>query len=334
VSEPGTRSNRPTDAAGMVSICITTYQGAYWVRGVIESALAQTYPNIEVLVVDDVSKDDTVDIVREFADPRIRLFVNPVNLGLARNWDRCTELARGEYIKFLDQDDMLHPECVARMVDLAQRSPRIGLVFSRRHVLADDPDGINARRFMRHHGNPDKRFGTLEAVNNGRELLKRASARHYRNNWVGEPSCVMVRKSAVEHVGGWNARMVQTFDWEMWLRLMFFFDVGFIPEPLATYRLHSGSMSAGNRAKRAYWMDLPWLVEGLREHPEIRSSYPELAWLGPYHALRGVIKQLRRVATGHRRAIAKPGSGILPYLRHRLSRRGSEDRLHAAIRRG
>jgi glycosyltransferase involved in cell wall biosynthesis len=319
---------------GMVSISIPTYLGARWIRESIESALAQSYPRIEILVVDDASTDETVDVVRAIGDPRVRLAVNENNLGLVGNWHRCLELARGAYVKFLFQDDLLEPDCVARMVEVMERSPRIGLVFSRRHVLADGVGDRELTRWMRHYSVPDERFGTLTEVNDGRELFERAARHDFRGNWVGEPSCVMVRTAAIERVGGFNARMVQTVDWEMWLRLMFYFDVGFISQPLATYRLHVRSESSGNRARRAWWTDLLWLVEGLREHPEIRSAHPELGRVGLRQARRAVVKQVQRVATGHRRAVAKPGSGIGAYVRHRLSRRGATDRLHAPIRHG
>jgi|SRR5688572_14299645 len=317
----------------LVSICIPTYQGAPWIGETIRSALGQTYPRIEVLVVDDASTDDTAEIVRSVGDERVHLVVNGSNLGLVANWDRCLLLARGEYIKFLFQDDLLEPDCVERMIDVMTRSPHVGLVFSRRRILAEAPDDPRVVRWLRKNATLDERFGPLAEVNDGRELFERAAKRDFRANWVGEPTCVMVRAAAFERVGGFNVRMVQAVDWEMWLRLMFHFDVGFIAAPLATFRLHARSMSSQNMKRRAYWMDLLWLFEGLREHPEIRAAHPELGRVGLTHAARAVTKQVRRILTGHRRAIASPGSGIVPYMRHRLSRRDSSDRLHAPIRR-
>ncbi len=94
----------------------------------------------------------------------------------------------------------------------------------------------------------------------------------FRGNWIGEPTAVMVRRDAFQRVGLFNTRLRQLTDLEMWLRLAFFFDVGFVPEQLATFRLHPTSATSANAAAGGPWLDRPWLLEGLRAHPEIRSS--------------------------------------------------------------
>src|SRR5262252_5126206 len=102
-----------------VSVCIPTYNGARYIHECIESVRIQTYKNMEIIVVDDQSEDETPLIVEEYArrDSRIRLFVNEVNLGLAPNWNRCVELSTGEWIKFVLQDDLIESECIEKMID-------------------------------------------------------------------------------------------------------------------------------------------------------------------------------------------------------------------------
>ena len=89
----------------LVSICVPTYRGAPWLAACLDSALAQTLSEFEVLVVDDESDDDTVAIAEDYAarDARVVLHRNPARLGLAPNWNRSVELARGTFIKFLVQ---------------------------------------------------------------------------------------------------------------------------------------------------------------------------------------------------------------------------------------
>src|SRR5688572_1854444 len=113
-----------TESKCDVSICMPTYNGARYLRSAIESALSQTYPNFELLVVDDGSTDDTLTIAREFArlDSRIKVHQNTKRLGLAGNWNRSIDLAAGEWIKFLFQDDLLHSECVELMLDGGSQS--------------------------------------------------------------------------------------------------------------------------------------------------------------------------------------------------------------------
>jgi glycosyltransferase involved in cell wall biosynthesis len=97
---------RPTGEATLnipeVSICIPAYNGDQFISQAIESALAQTFTNLEIIVVDDGSKDGTVEIAESYAvhDSRVRVYRNAQNLGLPRNWDRCRDLATGNWIMF------------------------------------------------------------------------------------------------------------------------------------------------------------------------------------------------------------------------------------------
>src|SRR6266498_4705624 len=102
-----------------VSICIPTYNGAAYLADCLDSALAQTYREFELLLVDDGSTDDTVKIAEDYErrDSRIRLVSKGKNLGLVQNWNRCVKLAQGDWIKFLFQDDLLDSSCLTRMLE-------------------------------------------------------------------------------------------------------------------------------------------------------------------------------------------------------------------------
>ena len=105
----------------LVSVCVPTYNGEPFLQAALDSASAQTFGDLEILVVDDGSSDGTPALVERHAadDPRVRLLRNERNLGLVGNWNRCLEAARGTWIKFLFQDDLLEPACVERMLALA-----------------------------------------------------------------------------------------------------------------------------------------------------------------------------------------------------------------------
>src|SRR5947209_3678095 len=121
-----------------VSICVPLYNGAAHLAECLESVLGQTFADVEIVLVDDGSTDDTVTITESFAhrDSRVRLYRNPKNLGLVANWCRCVELANGKWIKFLFQDDFLEATCLERMLDA--RKPGVALVVCQR-ALEFDP---------------------------------------------------------------------------------------------------------------------------------------------------------------------------------------------------
>ena len=101
----------------------------------LDSVWAQTFDDLEVIVADDCSTDATPAILAAQSDPRLRVLRNPRNLRAPGNGNRAIAQARGRLIKFLDADDALLPDCIARMVELAEAAPEVGMVFCR--MLAD-----------------------------------------------------------------------------------------------------------------------------------------------------------------------------------------------------
>jgi len=296
----------------LVSICIPTYNGARWLERSLRSALAQTYQRLEILIVDDASTDNTVKLANSFHDRRIRVHVNNSNLGLVGNWNRCLTLSKGTLIKFLFQDDLLYPTCVEKMVQLLEKHPRVSMVFSPRNVLLDDPADPEAVAWKERFGILHTRFTTLREVNRGRRLFNQWFAHQFAENWVGEPSCVMLRKACVKRIGMFNTRMSQIADIEMWARFMYFYDVGFIEEPLSAFTFHTGSATSVNIKRRLAYLDRLWLIEGLLSYKEIRRSHPQLKWLRFFEATHGLKRQVggrhgqgSTSVPGRRRALAE-----------------------------
>jgi glycosyltransferase involved in cell wall biosynthesis len=92
-----------------ISVCIPTYNAALWIAATIESVLAQTRRDFELVILDDCSGDDTLSIVRQYEDPRIRLLVHERNMGAEAAWNRLLAEARGRFMKLLCCDDLIHP---------------------------------------------------------------------------------------------------------------------------------------------------------------------------------------------------------------------------------
>ncbi|MEU9029098.1 glycosyltransferase family 2 protein [Streptomyces sp. NPDC048383] len=115
-----------------VSVCVPVYNRPQEVERAVRSALEQTFSDIEVIVVDNASTDSTWDVITELAesDPRVRAYRNDSVISRVRNWRRAVELAEGEYVKLLFSDDWISPEAVARSVEVLDREPRTGFVFT------------------------------------------------------------------------------------------------------------------------------------------------------------------------------------------------------------
>jgi glycosyltransferase involved in cell wall biosynthesis len=321
-------ASAPEPGNPTVSVCIPSFNGAPWIRATIESALAQDFSDLEVVVCDDASTDDTVELARGVDDVRVRVIANRERVGMASNWNRSVRECKGAYIKFLMQDDRLAPDCVGRMLELMTGDPGVGLAFCPRDLELDEPGDPSSIDFRERFGDLQTRLGPLARVNDGRTLFAAMQRDRFRDNMIGEPTAVMVSREALARLGLFNVEVRQLADLEMWLRIAYFYEVGFIPDPLAAFRVHARSASASNNRSGLAWLDRVWLLEGLRTHTEIRSSLSSGAgrrvWLLTYaNASKRLVYDGPRAMPSHLRGLGR-------YLRFRLRRRGG-DGLHEPL---
>ncbi len=304
------------DEAPLVSICIPTFNHGQYVEAAVASALAQTYEPIEVVVVDDGSSDGSYERLLRIRDPRIRLHRNPSRLGHAPNRNRTVALARGELIKFLDDDDVLHADCVARMAESFARDPSVGLVFSRRDLLVEAPEEPESALWIERFSYPHTGFPVLAELNDGRELFQALFDDDLYGNWIGEPSVVMVSRVHFQRAGGFSLHVQQMMDADLWYRILTHAMVGFVDEPLASYRFGHVAATTHNNATGRGWLDHLWTLEQLVEDPEVLATYPGI--MGMLEAERR--QALRTFLKGGRGAGGRrvPARRYLPYARYRL----------------
>ncbi|HEY5113188.1 MAG TPA: glycosyltransferase, partial [Coriobacteriia bacterium] len=218
-------------AGPLVTIGIPSYQCADFIAEAVASALSQDFTDLEVVVVDDASKDATLEVLARFDDPRLRVLVNDGNIGPGRNWNRVLEEARGRYVRVMGCDDVLLPGSVSAQVAAMEADPGVVIVTGPRILVTE-----KGRRIMR-RGNGDFR-GRVDGAEAGRTMVQRGS------NLVGEPCAALLRSSAVQQVGGFNEGNPYSIDMEMWLRLLEIGDLYVLDEPVANFRIVGASWSA------------------------------------------------------------------------------------------
>lgn len=217
-----------------ISVCIPSYNCGPFLADAIESVLAQSCSDFELLIIDDCSTDSSAEIIAGFAakDPRIIFLRNEANLGMVANWNRCIELARGEFIHYLFADDTFaSPECLARMLHVIESDPAISLVVSARNIIDEDS---RVKRVACHFR--DKKVAP------GTDVIRRCL--YEARNLIGEPSVVMFRKS--QALRGFHAGYAQLVDLEMWFYLLEQGKFAFLAEPLASFRDHPGQQTKAN----------------------------------------------------------------------------------------
>ncbi len=229
-----------------VSVCIPAYNGERFLREAIDSVFAQEYQDFEIVVSDDASTDQSNEIVHSYHDPRLRLYRNEIGIGIPGNWNLALGKARGRYIKFLFQDDVIYPDCLSTMVNAMKANGTVGIVFGRRDV--DEQDGLCAEHFYLYLKNlhePLERNHRLQAFNEGKGLLEsciKLGGLYF--NYIAEPSFVMLDSTLIPRVGYFDNRLRQNADYEYWLRFLMVSDAYFVDRPLGRFRLHAQSESS------------------------------------------------------------------------------------------
>lgn len=212
-----------------VSVCIPVYNCEAYIGAAVDSALAQTYGDFELLVLDNCSTDATPRILAGYKDPRLKVSRNAATLDYEDNWNESLRGASGEYVKVLCADDLLYPDCLARQVKALEQEG-VSLVCSGRDVI--NPEG---KALMR------RAFASRELRLPGPAAVRRSM--RAGTNTIGEPAAVLFRRSALEKAGPFSAEFPYVIDLNLWIRLLLQGDLYSIPEPLCAFRVSGGSWS-------------------------------------------------------------------------------------------
>lgn len=243
-----------------VSISIPTYNGALYLEECLESAVSQSFVDIEIVIVDDGSTDETFAIAEEFSrrDKRINLFRNKTRLGLVENWNKAIQHSTGEWIKFLFQDDSLTENCIEEMLKAAETTEAGAdnkLIIGERNFVIERGVEENLKDFY------ENSIIALKDIFPGKfrispeEFSEAILDTGVGVNFVGEPSSVMIRRDACFHHSFFNRNLVHLCDLEYWTRIGTNEGLVYIPERLSDFRVHCLSASAHNHAYKHFQLD-------------------------------------------------------------------------------
>ncbi len=211
-----------------VSVIIPSYNGSKYLPETLDSVLKQTYADYEIIIVDDGSSDDTKDVVEEYRRkyPRKIKYIYQDNGGPACARNNGIKNSSGEFVAFVDCDDIWVSEKLEVQVDYLRKHPECGFVFS--DVFALDEDGKVGKTMMR-----------LKSPESGKIFYSLL-----RENFVLTLT-LLVRRECIEKVNGFceDRSIMGSEDHHCWLKMANFYDGGYIDLPLAFYRIRQGSLS-------------------------------------------------------------------------------------------
>lgn len=215
----------------LVSVAIPAYNNADTIEETILSVLHQTYENLELIVVDDQSKDATYQVVQELQeklkDSRLKLYRNEENLGMAGNWNQSLKLCQGDYLKLLCADDLIHETLLAREVELMEQNPQALLVQTDTRFV--DMNGKTTGFYTRYH---------KKGLVDGKKACRFSV---FTRDQLGAPLANLIRRSAYEAAGGFDPDFVYIIDYEFFMKICCMGQIYILHEPLNSFRIRNDS---------------------------------------------------------------------------------------------
>lgn len=269
----------------LVSIVIPAYNRPHTLQIAIDSVLEQTYPNIEIIICDDSTNDGVQDMLEPYLHsfPQIKYYKNEQNLFLG-NWHKCFDLASGEYINYLMDDDLFHKEKIEKMVFFFNEFENITLVTSFRQTINESGEFLPPIQAT-------VRLYEETRILDGKSLANAALTRCL--NVIGEPTTVLFRKEdLIERFGVYKGKQYSLInDFAAWLSLLSKGKAVYIPEALSYFRLHPNQ----NNNKLGLNAFSEWL--------DIMIVSREDGFLGTNELFKAALQSYRERITGHQQFV-------------------------------
>jgi glycosyltransferase involved in cell wall biosynthesis len=237
---------------------MAAYNHERFVGECVRSALDQTFQDFEFIITDDGSRDRTVDVIKQFADPRIHLDAYNTNRGACTAMIDCIGRASGEYIAVLNSDDVWLPPKLAAQVTYLDQHSEVGAVFTKASFINEAGDLLGPEKYKNYYIFDEKNRSRYAWLN--RFFL--------RSNCLCHPS-LLIRKTCYDKVGLYDERMASLPDLDMWVRLCLHYDIHILDERMVNFRIMKGEANvSGSR--------LPNIIRGYFEYMQILDHYLEI----------------------------------------------------------
>ena len=226
---------RSGDPPPAVSVLIKAYNHAAYIQRTIDSILGQSFQDFEIVITDDASTDNTVDILRGYKDPRIKLDILPENIGISGAMNATIGRARGQYLAILNSDDWSFPQRLQHQAEFLNRHEDISLVFGLPRTVGE-------------YDEPVAGYNNFTIPLRFRDFSRTMWLRYFffNSNCLSAPTA-MIRRQAYTAVGPYDRRLTNLQDFDMWIRMLVAgFDIHLLAEEVTAVRIRNdhANMSA------------------------------------------------------------------------------------------
>lgn len=268
-------------APKLVSVVLPVYNQAHFLPAALDGVFAQTYPLLELIVVNDGSTDGTAQVLAHYRERHEFTVISQENQGLPRALNAGFARARGDYLTWTSSDNVMLPEMLTSLATALDNNPQVGLVYADFSLL--DEDGHD--------------LGLLTTAEYDPHLLLHANLVH---------CCFLYRRACMERVGGYDPAFRYSEDWEYWIRISRFYRMQRVPQMLYRYRFHRMSMTSEIERQTAHAMRYAEFAAHMRRRMPWRWWLGKAKWWGlrflhPAHPLlaeRAIWQRAIRQAAG------------------------------------
>lgn len=259
----------------LVSICLPTYNRPDLLERAVRSCLAQSRPDFEIVITDNSPGDESGAVAHRLDDPRIRYHKNATNLGPSGSLNRSLTLARGRYIKFLMDDDLLKPRCLERMVAALETHPTAGVAMAPMDLIDPDDRRVFPRFYVFRRMHYRYRYQVGDALFNRRVILKDFLTRDYP---CCVPSGLMLRADCLARLGLFDPAMDFAIDLHKLMQVAVYYDFYYLDEVLSSWRYmpecHTASLHATGLNIGVFYR----ITRQILDDQETRALFPQKEW--------------------------------------------------------
>jgi glycosyltransferase involved in cell wall biosynthesis len=246
----------------LISVVIPVYNGEKTINETINSVLSQTFQDFELVIINDGSQDSTLEILSNIQDPRLKVFSYP-NAGLAASRNRGTSHAVGEYISFIDADDLWTSDKLEAQLKALQDNPEAAVAYSWTNYIDESSQFLRPGGYLTANGDVLAKLLVVDFLENGSNPL--------------------IRRQALIEVGGFDESLPAAEDWDILLRLAARYHFVAVPSPQILYRTSAYSMSANVVRQEAACLNV--LKRAYKRAPKSLQYLKKYTWANLYRYL-------------------------------------------------
>jgi glycosyltransferase involved in cell wall biosynthesis len=291
-----------------VSIIIPNYNHAAFLTQRIDSVLAQTFRDFEIIILDDYSTDQSRKIIESYrGDPRISIEFNSINSGCVfKQWNKGIQCAGGDYLWIAESDDYSSPEFLEKLVGVMERNPNVGVAFCDSFRVCGDEISPARERWFGEFA----RLYENDFTANGQEYV---SSQMLFFNTIPNASSALFRRELALQLGGADESFLLSGDWLFWISMLGLSDIAYVATPLNYYRYHEQTARHANLTNGVMLEDALRISTFVLENFQVTADRAELvkerltSWF-----IETMMKQRKHIPVSRQKRIRQLASQLNP----------------------